>query len=44
MFHDNQVAKQTPWVTLPNMGEKSQKGATAVPTTAHVGFEEFQDS
>lgn len=44
MFHNNQVAKQTPWVTLPNVDERSQKGATAVPTTVHVDFEEFQDS
>lgn len=38
MCHNNQMAKQTPWVHSLNVHEWSQKGATAVPTGVSVDF------
>lgn len=41
MCHNNQMAKQTPWVHSLNEGEWSQKSATDVPTGVSVDFEVY---
>lgn len=38
MCHNNQIAKQTPWVHSLNVDAWSQKGAAAAPTGVSVDF------